>query len=337
MARRPTMKDVAAAADVAVMTVSYAFNQPDRVAEGTRLRVLEAARRLGYEGPSSAARALRSGRNGQIGVVLGEHLSYAFDDPQATQFLAGIADVCVSNDLGMVLIPTRGGEGDVDRVTGAAVDGYVLWTTTDDDPVLAAVARSGRPSSIQGGPEAEGITLVAPDDTAAAKAVATAVLSDDRVVLVLSFPLDRERRSFLALAKELPNYIPFPVTRNRLEGYREALDAEGYDWGNTVVGVVSRNQRAEARALVRQALPRLPEGPLVVLAMSDELALGAHDALEGEKRTFMLTGWDASSSALQLGILSVVNPLREQGRLCAQAALKKTQGSLAVTWSVVVP
>ena len=118
------------------MTVSYTFNHPARVAEATRTRVLEAAARLGYR-PDSTARALRSGRAKQLGVVVGEHLSYLFDNPQAAQFLAGITDVCVDEDLGVVLIPTRGDASDVDRVLSAAVDGYVLWTTVGDDPVLA--------------------------------------------------------------------------------------------------------------------------------------------------------------------------------------------------------
>lgn len=133
------------------MTVSYAFNHPARVAEANRARVLEAAARLGYR-PDSTARALRSGRARQLGVVVGEHLSYFFDDPQMAQFLAGIADVCVDEGLGVVLIPTRGDADDVDRVLAAAVDGYVLWTTVADDPVLAAVVGSGRPAAIQGGP-----------------------------------------------------------------------------------------------------------------------------------------------------------------------------------------
>jgi DNA-binding LacI/PurR family transcriptional regulator len=39
-------------------------------------------------------RDLRRRHNGAIGVVLGEHLAYAFEDPQARRFLAGVAEVC---------------------------------------------------------------------------------------------------------------------------------------------------------------------------------------------------------------------------------------------------
>src|SRR5919106_6399466 len=121
--QRPTMAQVARAAGVSVMTVSYAYSQPDRVSPGALVKVREAAGQLGYPGPHPGARSLRRGRAGSIGVVLGEHLSYAFDDPQAARFLAGVADVCAGHALGLMLLPITGAPADVDRVAEAAVDG----------------------------------------------------------------------------------------------------------------------------------------------------------------------------------------------------------------------
>lgn len=363
--RRPTVKDVAAEAGVAVMTVSYTFNHPARVAEATRAKVLEAARRLGYRRPDATARALRSGRNGQLGVVVGEHLSYAFDDPQAAQFLAGVADVCVESGTGMVLIPTHGhpvGGGastspptdpvdDVERVLAAPVDGYVLWTTTSDDPVLAAIAGSGRPAAIQGGPPHPGITLVGPDDRAAAAAVATAALStvprptggtsqNAVVPVVLSFPLDHDREPRVLQGDDVPadvDTVRFPVTANRLAGYHRALTAHGYRWKDTLITVSGRNRRSDGRTAIAALLDRIdPRAPLLVLAMSDELALGASDVLTAAGRTARLTGWDATPAAQAAGITSVTNPLREQGRRCARAVLHSPAGAAAgeTAWEI---
>ncbi|MCB7136376.1 LacI family DNA-binding transcriptional regulator [Cellulosimicrobium marinum] len=336
--KRPTVKDVAAEAGVSVMTVSYAFNRPDRVAAPTRERVLDAARRLGYHRPDSTARALRSGRTGQIGVVLGEHLSYAFDDPQASAFLAGVADVCVDEGLGMVLIPTHGTGADVDRVLDAAVDAYVLWTTTDDDPVLDAVCRSGRPGAIQGGPQVPGLALVGTDDIGAARAVAGAALAHGDTPVVISFPLDKERVVRVATGGDLPPDAPFPVTRHRLEGYAAALGEAGHDWAATPVAVVERNGREHGEAAMRDLLAHLPaDGSPVVLAMSDELALGARDAFAAAGRTAALAGWDGSPAALAAGVVTVAQPLREQGRLCARAALRPSAPVPAVRWEVSDP
>lgn len=46
----------------------------------------------------------------------------------------------------MTILPITGAVEDVVRVTDAAVDGFIVWTTSDDDPVVAAVrSRGARP------------------------------------------------------------------------------------------------------------------------------------------------------------------------------------------------
>ena len=87
--RRVTMAQVAQVAGVSPMTVSYTYNEPGRVSAGAAAKVRQAAAQLGYPGPHPGARSLRRGRTGTLGVVLGEHLTYAFEDPQAARFLAG--------------------------------------------------------------------------------------------------------------------------------------------------------------------------------------------------------------------------------------------------------
>src|SRR3954452_4462448 len=126
---RATLAQVAERAGVSVMTASYTYGRPDRVSDQARSRVLAAAAELGYAGPDPSARSLRRGRTLTLGVVLGEHLSYAFDDPGAVSFLAGVADVCADRAQGMTILPITGGPDDRARITDAAVDGFIVWTT----------------------------------------------------------------------------------------------------------------------------------------------------------------------------------------------------------------
>src|SRR5215208_1578929 len=144
-AKRVTLARVAELAGVSVMTASYAYNRPDRVSDQARSKVLAAAGQLGYPGTDPRARSLRRGSTRTLGVVLGEHLSYAFDDPGAVAFLAGIADVCAARGYGMTILPITGAADDVPRITDAAVDGFMSGpppTTT----------RSWPPSRRGGGP-----------------------------------------------------------------------------------------------------------------------------------------------------------------------------------------
>lgn len=329
MTRRPTMPDVAREAGVSAMTVSYVYNKPDRVAADTRAKVLAAADRLGYPGPSAAARNLRTGRTGNLGVVLGERLTYAFSDPQATAFLAGIAEVCADHDLGLTLIPATGDENDVDRVQRAAVDGLILWTTTDDDPVLTAIQASGLPAAIQGGPEVPGIHLVGIDDRAAAAAIGAEALRGARYPAILSFPLDRDRRPQLLWGPD-PSSAPYPITRARLAGYRDAVRNAGLRWDDVPVMVLSRNDKD----LVADAVDLLPADTDALLAMSDQLALGA---LTASRRSvpdeLSVTGWDDSADAAAHGLTTVVQSLHEQGARCARLVIGAPPASVP-SWKI---
>jgi DNA-binding LacI/PurR family transcriptional regulator len=154
--KRVTLAQVAELAGVSVMTASYTYNRPERVSDQARSKVLAAATQLGYAGPDPSARSLRRGSTLTLGVVMGEHLSYAFDDPQAVLFLAGIADVCADCGYGMTILPITGAGEDVARITAAAVDGFIVWTTSDDDPILTAVQSMKRPAVVHGGPAVPG-------------------------------------------------------------------------------------------------------------------------------------------------------------------------------------
>lgn len=64
-----TIRDVALEAEVSVSTVSRAFTMPDLVNPETLERVRSAAGKLGYR-PNRAARALITGRTGNLGLVV---------------------------------------------------------------------------------------------------------------------------------------------------------------------------------------------------------------------------------------------------------------------------
>ncbi|WP_305784079.1 LacI family DNA-binding transcriptional regulator [Symbioplanes lichenis] len=316
-----TMAEVAAAAGVSVMTVSYAFSRPERVSAGTRERVHRVARELGYAGPDPGARALRTRRTGTIGVVLGEHLTYAFEDPQATRFLAGVASVCVSAGLGLTLIPVTGGPSDPARVREAAVDGYVVWTTGDDDPVLEVVTR--RPTVVFGGPAVPGAGLVTIDDRAAAEAVGRAVFRGARRPAVVSFPLSRAREPGLLHGPD-PATASFPVTRHRLAGYRDALVALGVAWTDVPVLVLARNDPAEAAS-------RFADLGAVdaVAAMGDQVALAL------PRGGFRLSGWDDAAGAAEAGLTTIRQSLRDQGAACARQLVEGTLRTALAEWELV--
>jgi DNA-binding LacI/PurR family transcriptional regulator len=337
---RVTLAQVAARAGVSLMTASYTYNRPERVSPETRARVLSAAEDLGYPGPDASARSLRRGSSRTIGVVLGEQLAYAFEDPQAASFLAGVAAVCAARGYGMTILPITGSPGDAGRVHDAAVDGFVVWTTVDADPVLRAISASRRPAVIHGGPRTEGLALVGINDEAAAKAVGAVAFRYAQRPAVMSFPVDRERIARLERGPATSaGAVPFPLTRARLRGYRAAARVLGHAWSDVTVAVCSHNSAAEAEHAAH-ALLSGPNPPDAIAAMSDQQAAGVVRAAEqcGVRVPGQLavTGWDDDPVASQLQLTTVRQSLRQQGEACAQIVLGiLPAGEFSDAWSVV--
>ncbi len=334
------MAQVAHSAGVSVMTVSYAYSRPDRVSPDAAARVRAAAAKLGYPGPHPGARSLRRGRAGSLGVVLGERLTYAFDDPQAARFLSGVAEVCAAEAVGLTLVPTTGQDSDTARVADAAVDGFVIWTTTEEDPVLDAVTATGLPAVIHAGPHRPGLPVVGIDDHAAAAAIGQVAFAGARRPAVLSFPLDRDRRQQL-LRGSVPTRVTFPVTRHRWQGFADAWTNVGGALDQLRVAVSPHNSAAHGDALTHELLAH-EQAPDAIAAMSDELALGALRAIEragiAVPAALSITGWDDSDAAAPAGLTTLGQSLGDQGIRCAQLALGKAipiAGEDSAAWHVI--
>ncbi len=336
--KRVTLAQVAELAGVSVMTASYTYNQPSRVSDAARSKVLSAAAQLGYAGPDPSARSLRRGSTRNLGVVMGEHLSYAFEDPQAASFLAGIADVCADRGYGMTILPITGAAEDAPRIRAAAVDGFIVWTTSEDDPILAAVRAMKLPAVVHGGPAVRGAGLVGIDNRAAAQAVGSVAFAGAQRPAIVSFPLSRDRISTVLNGPDTAGIL-FPVTRERLEGYRLASEGIGIAWSEVVVAVCARNNADEAER-VAAGLLSSAEPPDAIAAMSDEQAAGVVRAARAAGRVVpddvAVTGWDDAAVASVLGLTTVAQSLRDQGAQCARAALSQEPASVvAAPWSVV--
>jgi DNA-binding LacI/PurR family transcriptional regulator len=269
--------------------------------------------------------------------VLGEHLTYAFDDPQAASFLAGIATVCADRGYGMTILPITGAADDTSRIMSAAVDGFIVWTTSDDDPVLAAVQARKRPAVVHGGPAMRGLGLVSIDNQAAARAVGAVAFAGAARPAVVSQPLSRARISMITRGADISGVL-FPVTRERLAGYRQAAEDTGFAWRDVVVAVCARNDAAEAERIAATLLSS-GEPPDAIAAMSDEQAAGVVRAVRAAGRVIpddvAVTGWDDASVAARLGLTTVAQSLRDQGAACAYAALGAKPDAQSAPWSIV--
>ncbi len=132
------LKDLADSLGLSQTTVSRALNGYPEVSVATRQRVLEAAERFHYR-PNPSARRLATGRAGAIGAVLPTDRNLLVD-PHFVEFLAGLGERLVEDEMDIVLSPSRGGDetGTYRRiVAGHRVDALILSGPLVEDPRVA--------------------------------------------------------------------------------------------------------------------------------------------------------------------------------------------------------
>lgn len=94
------MKDVAQAAGVSLGTVSNVINHPDIVAEGTRNRVRQAIKDLGFV-VNASAQTLRAGRTRVLGLVVPD-----IGNPFFTEVAKGVDDAAFAAGYSVILCNT---------------------------------------------------------------------------------------------------------------------------------------------------------------------------------------------------------------------------------------
>ena len=318
------------------MTVSNAYNRPGKLSPALRERILAAARDLGYPGPNPAARSLRRGRAGSIGLLFGEELSYVFQDPGALEFLRGLAEGAARHNTVLQLIAAldAGGEEGASLLANAIIDGLVVWSLPDRNPLLRLARERNIPLVTHGGPRLDGVPFVGIDDRAAAQTAAGHLLQlGHRSLAVISFPLGHPRRARhrgLADAGRPGSR----VTRERLAGYQAAASAAIPQPAALDIYEVAVNSRDEGHRAALTLLRTTPRAT-AVLAMSDELAVGvlaaARELNLRVPHDLSVLGWDdlPGARASDPALTTVGQSLYDQGRTCARLLNTATRGEIA--------
>ncbi len=257
MARRPTIRDVAARAGVHPGTASRALNPalPGRIAEGTARRVRAAAQELGYT-PDPTARSLRTRRSGVVGVVVPD-LTNPVLPPivrgiEETLWAAGIACLVADtdNDAAREAVAVR-------ELLARRCEGLVIATATRASATVRALAAAEPPAVlVTRDVDGAGLPFVAGDDAGGVQAAARHLLE-----------LGHRRIAYLAGPPDLS------TTATRRAAVERALAG-----ADLVVAAARTYGIADGRAAARGLLAARPR-PTAILAGNDMLALGVYEAL----------------------------------------------------------
>jgi DNA-binding LacI/PurR family transcriptional regulator len=324
MASGPNVKTVAEAAGVSPASVSNAYNKPERLSPQVRERILATAQAQGYAGPDAAARSLRTGRAGMIGVIFTVQLSYAFTDPYCSAMLTGLSEIAERTGTGLVLLPftppTGGRDANAVResvkaVHRAVIDGAVADGLGDDHPAVVALATRGVPL-VRSVDSATGRCVLINDEAAGCSIGRhLARLGHRDVTVILASPFEPGQAR-----TDLDESVLYAYSRMRLEGIRDGLGVDAR------VRVVSGGRNATESG--RAAAAHIFDGgdrPSAIAADSDLLALGVLDVVRREGlepgRDISVTGFDDLPAAAAAGLTTVRQPIQEKGRLMGRMLL----------------
>ncbi len=284
--RRPTIRDVATVAGVSRGTVSRVINGGHWVSPEARTAVEQAIRTTGYR-VNRHARALVTGRSNSVAFLLTEPQQRLFADPNFAILLHGAAEAAAARGMALILLvagtPAER-ENVTAYVTAGHVDGVLLISTHENDPLVASLLDQQVPTVACGLPlgYSDRVSSVSVDEVAGARAaVAHLLASGRRRVATIAGPPDTSGG------------------RLRLDGYRAELDGR---FDPSLVAYGDYSAESGAAAMV-ELLDRDPDLDAVFVA-SDLMAAGALSTLRQRGRRVpddvALVGFDDSGLAATL-------------------------------------
>jgi len=269
------LKDVAHILGVSTATVSNAFNRPSQLSRDLRERILARCQEIGYAGPNAAARSLRTGKTGIIGVMLSNYLSYSFSDAVAHEFLQGLAEVFEERQYNLLIMPAR---DHVEMTSGyeAFVDGFIVYGPPQPQKLAQLVNQ--HKSIITVDFEIDGYVSVNVDNFKGAQRCAEhalAGLDSDDSVTVLGLRIND--RNHVCKLDDGVLFDESTITIQRLRGFQSAAKKINKTIPNNRIWHVPDNTHKLAYQAAKEALS-VNKRPRVLLCMSDRIALGALQA-----------------------------------------------------------
>ena len=342
--RPPTMKDVAAAAGVALKTVSRHVNGATNIDPVLAQRIADAIVSLGYR-HNLAAASIRPGRSAKVvGLVISD-----LANPYWSVLARAVERVCSANGYLLVTVSSEeDGERHrllIDRLIAQRVDGLIVAPPRRDDGLWAAAAAAVVPVVAIDPPVARAVESVGEAADAVNGSSLEQPNSTPSVETVLADNAGGAENATRALLKGgarrilfLGDSVELYTMRERLAGYRRALLAWGdaVDAPDAALVDTSAHTAIEAAAIVTGLLgsDRID----AVFAANNRSSIGALEAFTHAGTRLPLVGFDDFEAAplVRPAVSVVAQDVSLMGETAARAVLARLDGSAAEESSTTV-
>jgi LacI family transcriptional regulator len=302
LTRRNTLEDVAKAAGVGKVTVSYVLNgraSEARISEATSRRVLEAAKELDYR-PNALARMLQNHRTDTVAVVFQYADYFRSSSSFLSEVMRGICDASVSMGVDVLLHtkPATDSRAEADALTDGRVDG-ALMLRDQQDPVLDLVMARKFPI----------VLFFSRSDDPLGPFVDADNLMGGRLAVIYLMELGHQR---IGMVRGSTLSV---ASNDRHCGYRNAVEAAGQIYDPTLV-------IDDHEAFVH--MMKQPDRPTALFVWSDDVAFSCIRTL-GElglkvPQDVSVIGFDSTSACEQTlpPLTSVRQPIVEMASSATQ-------------------
>lgn len=324
--KKLTLKDVAEQLNVSTATISNAFNRPDQLSAKLKENILRRCKEMGYHGPNAAARSLRTGRTGIVGIVLSDELSYSLSDPVANQFITGMAEVLEVNNYNMLLLSAAESAPDTqNRMQSSMVDGFIVYGYKSqqyrDAPWLDKSKNVVVVDSHIPGASSVNVT----NEQGAYDIAVHALSHRPEHVAIMGLSLLKTDRVCRIFDDELLDAAA-SISIQRLAGYRRALEEFNLQVPSEQIWNIPHNTHKLAYQAAREAL-MMANRPQLILCMSDRIALAVvqaalHMGIRVPEELHVV-GFDGipESETFHPSITTVHQQTVEKGRVAAEIFL----------------
>ncbi|MBI9100372.1 MAG: LacI family DNA-binding transcriptional regulator [Spirochaetaceae bacterium] len=319
-----TIKEVAELAGVSPSTVSRVIHDNPKISEDTKKIVNQAMKKLKYH-PNAVARSLANSSTKTIGLILPNSSDDLFTRPFFIEAMRGISIYSQNNNYNLMYCFSKSEEEEVkfirNYINSGWVDGIVLFTARKDDKCIAFLQEREFPFVVIGQPENGDNILWVDNDNVQSMYNVTSYLVEKgfREIALITGPEQ------------------FAVTRNRKNGYLQALKARGLKKNMNLILTGDSFSEETGYNCMKEIL----ESPVKVEAIAaadDFLAFGAMKAMKEKDIELPIVGFNNSPrSSFQSPTLSTVdiNPVL-LGQNAAELLIKSLKGKLIPFKNVIV-
>ena len=325
MSDRLTIIEIAKDAGVSRSTVSRVINDDPNVRAETRKHVRAVMQKRNYL-PNAAARGLAAGKTRILGLVIPMRVSALFVDPYFPQLIQGISNACNQNDYSTMLWLA---EPEYERrmlrqiVSSGLIDGVVIASALNDDPLIEALRQNAVPFVLIGRHTTySDINYVDVDNRVAAR---------DAVMYLLRLGYKR--------VATIAGSLKMIAGADRLSGYKDALKARGISPDPALIVESDFTEAGGYEAMLRL----LRQNPDAVFVANDVMALGAMRALrEAGKRVpqdVALIGFDDMPFAerTEPPLTTVRQPIQRTGYVATELLIEVLNARDSAPRRIVLP